>query len=91
MNIYYQKGTDDIRPFLQKNDFLLLGIDRNLLAVSSESFKTYAAVYQSKQCIIASTAYVSAGMDLCAALTNEDVAGQNELTVAALGAEALSL
>ena len=50
-----------------------------------------AAIDQSEQGVIAADANALTRMDVGAALTNQDVAGQNELTVAALDAEALGL
>ena len=50
-----------------------------------------AAIDQSEQGVIAADADALTRMDVGAALTDQDVAGQNELTVAALDAEALGL
>ncbi len=50
-----------------------------------------AAIDQSEQGVIAADADALTRMDMGAALTDQDVAGQNELTVAALDAEALGL
>ena len=70
---------------------LLNRVNRNLLAVSAQSLETNAAVYQSEQCVVAATANVGTGMDLCAALSDQDVTSQNELTVSTLSAQALRL
>ena len=49
------------------------------------------AVLQCKQGVVAADAHVGAGMDLGAALADQNVAGQDELTVAALHAQTLGL
>ena len=66
-------------------------IHRNLLAVSAKSFKLDNAVSQCKECIVASAAYVSTGMDLRAALLDENVACNDELSVGTLYAKTLRL
>ena len=50
-----------------------------------------AAVDQSEQGIVAADADALTRMDVGAALTDQDVAGQNVLTIAALDAETLGL
>ena len=50
-----------------------------------------AAIDQSEQGVIAADADALTRMDVGAALTDQDIAGQNKLTVAALDAEALGL
>ena len=73
---------------------LLLGdllVNRNLLSVTAKMLKTDSAVYKSEQGIILALADIGAGMDVSTTLTNQDVAGQNELTVCSLGAESLGL
>ena len=62
-----------------------------LLAALAHALKTDSAVNQSKQGIIAALANVLTRHNVGATLTDQDVAGQNELTVAALDAEALGL
>ena len=60
-----------------------------LLAALAHALETDGAVHQSKQGIIAALADILTRLDVSAALTNEDVAGQNELTVCTLGAQTL--
>ena len=62
--------------------------DRDLLAVLTQPLKLDAAILQGKQGIVLADAHVGAGMDVGAALTDQDVAGQNELTVARLTPDA---
>ena len=58
-----------------------------LLAALAHALETDGAVHQSKQGIIAALANVLTRHDVGATLTNQDVAGQNELTVCTLGAQ----
>ena len=53
--------------------------------------KTYLAIGKCKKGVVLPLAHVDAGMDMGPALTDEDVAGQNGLTVAPLHAQALRL
>ena len=76
-----------MRPALRK--FLLL--DRAALAVTAHALEMNAAIHQSKQCVIAADAHALTRMNVGAALTDQNVAGQHELTVAALDAETLGL
>ena len=69
--------------------FLLL--DRAALAVAAHALEVNAAIDESKQRVIAADAHALTRMDVGAALTNQDVAGQNKLTVAALYAQTLGL
>ena len=63
---------------------LLGGVDRDLLAVLAQPLKLDAAILQGKQGVVLADAHVDAGMDMGAALTNQDVASQHELTIAAM-------
>ena len=56
----------------------------------AHALETNGAIDQSKQGIIAALADILTRLDVSAALTNEDVAGQNELTICTLGAQTLS-
>ena len=49
------------------------------------------AVFESEKRVVAAHTYIFTGVDFCAALTNEDVAGKYILTVSSLYAEALGL
>jgi hypothetical protein len=69
--------------------YLLL--DSAALAVTANALEMNAAINQSVQGVIAADADALTRMDVGAALTDQDVAGQNKLTVAALDAEALGL
>ena len=57
--------------------------------LAAVAFKLNGTVLQSEQSVVLALAHVGAGMDLGAALTNQDVASQNELAVATLHAQAL--
>ncbi len=71
--------------------FLLSGINADLFAVAANTFKFDSSVNQSEKCIIAADAYVFTGMDMGSTLTNQNVAGQNCLTVSTLYAQSLGL
>ena len=66
-------------------------VNRDLLPVTAQALETHHAVGLSKQGIIAAACDIHAGMDMGAALTDQDVAGQNVLTVSPLGPQALAL
>ena len=66
-------------------------MNADLLAVAAKSLKLYLAVYKSEQGVIGAAADIVAGMDMCASLTNDDVAGKDSLSVRLLYAEALGL
>ena len=63
----------------------------NLLVVLALALKSDDTVYESEESVILSDTYVGAGVKLGTTLANENVAGENELTVSALGAKALGL
>src|SRR5699024_1287384 len=65
--------------------------DGNLLAILAQALELDGAVLQSEQGVVAALADVDAGMDVGAPLANQDVAGQNELTVGTLDAQTLGL
>ena len=70
----------------------LLGrVDRDLLAVLAQALETDNTVSLGKEGIVGADAHVLAGVNVRAALTHQDVAGQNKLTVSTLGAQALGL
>ena len=70
---------------------LLGGINRNLLTILAQTLEADNTVGLGKQRVIAADTDVGAGVDVGAALADQDVAGQNELTISALGAKALGL
>ena len=70
---------------------LSLRINRYLLAVSAQSFKSYNTVSSCEQCVIRAAAYVLTRVDVSSSLTNENVSGNYCLTVSTLNAESLSL
>ena len=74
--------------FLNK---LLLSVNGALTAILALALELDGTVNQSKQGVILADANIDTGMDVGASLTNQDVAGQNELTVCTLHAQALSL
>lgn len=70
---------------------LLGGVDRDLLAVLAQALETDNTVSLGKEGIVGADAHVLAGVNVRAALTHQDVAGLDELTVGTLGAKALGL
>ena len=70
---------------------LLGGVNRNLLTILAQTLEADNTVGLGKQRVIAADTDVGAGVDVGAALADQDVAGQNELTISALGAKALGL
>lgn len=80
------------KSYTQKFYKLLLNsIDADLFAVSAHALKLHFAVNQGKQRIIRTTANVVAGVDVRAALLDEDVARKDKLAVRPLRAKALGL
>ena len=75
-------STRDFKRFLLNRD------NRNLFAVASHTLKLDGPVRKREQCIVRAAPDIDARMDVCAALANEDVAGQNKLTVSTLRAKA---
>mgnify|MGYP005605567777 CR=1 FL=1 len=73
------------------NTQLLLSVNGALTAILALALELDGTVNQSEQGVIAADADIDAGMDVGASLANQDVAGQNELTVSTLHAQALSL
>ena len=71
----------------------LLGdlVHGDLLAVLAHALELHLAVHQGEQGVVGALTHVGAGVDVAAALTNQNVAGQNELTVGTLHAQALGL
>ena len=66
-------------------------VNRNLLPVTAQALEAHHASSRSEQRIITALADVHTGMDVSAALTDQDVAGQNVLTVSPLGPQAFAL
>ena len=88
---FHQKEPGHEGPALCVADFRKkLLLDAALLAALAHALETNGAIDQSKQGIIAALADILTRLDVSAALTNEDVAGQNELTICTLGAQTLS-
>ena len=70
---------------------LLLLVNADALAILAHTLEPHDAIRQSEQGVIGTDAHVRAGMDMGATLTDQNVAGQHELTVGTLHAEALGL
>ena len=63
----------------------------DLLAVLAQPLELDLAVLEGEQGVVAALAHVDAGVNMGAALPHQDIAGQDELTVASLHAQALGL
>ena len=70
---------------------LLLSVNGALTTILALALETDSAVNQSEQGVVAADTDIDTGMDVGASLANQNVAGQNELTVSALDAQALCL
>ena len=70
---------------------LLGGVNRNLLTILAQTLEADNTVGLGKQRVIAADTDVGAGVDVGAALADQDVAGEDELTISALGTKALGL
>ena len=68
---------------------LLGGVNRNLLTILAQTLEADNTVGLGKQRVIAADTNVGAGVDVGAALADQDVACQNELNISELGAKAL--
>ena len=68
-----------------------LFVNRNLLAILILALELYLAVYESEQGVVLTLTNVGAGMDLSSALSDEDIAGQDELTVCSFRSKTLRL
>lgn len=63
--------------------------DGDFFAVLAKPLKLDGTVLQSEQCVVLALAHVGTGMDFGAALTDQDIASQYELTVAPLDTQTL--
>ena len=70
---------------------LFSGVNAYLLTILAETLILYTTVYLCEERIIGTSADILAGMDMCSSLSVEDIAGENELSVSSLCAEALSV
>ena len=81
-------AADYAAVFLNK---LLLSVNGALTAILALALELDGTVNQSKQGVILADTNVDTGMDVGASLANQDIAGQNELTVCTLNAQAFRL
>jgi len=66
-------------------------VNRNLLPILAQTLEADHAVRLGEQGVVAAAAHIHAGVDMGAALADQDVASQNVLSVGALGPETLAL
>jgi hypothetical protein len=69
----------------------LNSVNADLLLVAAHTLEADNTVDQSEQGIVGTTANTSTSVDVSAALTNQDVASGNGLTVSTLSAQTLRL
>ena len=87
-----KKGLSQIpATALRFGQLLLCSVNGALSAILALALELDGTVNQSEQGVIAADADIDAGMDVGASLANQDVAGQNELTISTLHAQALSI
>ena len=79
------------QSFVLDTGQLLLSVNGALTAILALALELDSTVNQSEQGVILADTNVDTGMDVGASLANQNVAGQNELTVCTLDAQALSL
>ena len=70
---------------------LLSSVNRSLLTILAQALEAQHAVRGGEQGVVAADAHVHAGVNVGAALTDQDVAGLDKLTIRALGTQALGL
>ena len=68
-----------------------LFVNRNLLAILILALELYLAGYESEQGVVLTLTNIGAGMDLSSALSDEDISGQDELTVCSFDTKTLRL
>ena len=68
---------------------LLSGVNRSLLTILAETLETEHAALLGVESIVRADTDVDARMDVGAALAHKNVAGENELTISALGSKSL--
>jgi hypothetical protein len=64
-------------------------VNAYLFLVSSQTFIVNFAVCESEQSVILADTYIQAWMNVCASLTNENIATLSNLTIMHLGSETL--
>ena len=70
---------------------LLLSVNGALPAILTHTLELDSTVDQSEQGVVLADTNIGAGMDVGASLANQNVAGQNELTISTLAAQSLGL
>ncbi len=68
-----------------------VSVNAYLTSAACNLLKLYLTVCKSKECVVRTAAYIYTGMNVCASLSDDDVAGDNGLAVSLLHAETLGL
>ena len=84
-----KKARDDLVPSFYKQ--ILFSVYANLTSAVRNVLKFNFAVDESKQSVVSTTANVVAGMNMGASLANNDIAGDDSLSVSLLYTKALGL
>lgn len=92
-SVKYKKTASPKRSCNFKNSgrLLLDSVNADFLAILAHSLELDVAVDESEEGVIRTLADVVAGMNVGSALSDKDIACENELTVASLDAESLGL
>lgn len=93
LSVKYKKTAPPKRSRNFKNSgrLLLDSVNAYFLAILAHSLELDVAVDESKEGVVRTLADIVAGMDVGSALSDKDIACENELTVASLDAESLGL
>ena len=93
LSVKYKKTAPPKRSRNFKNSgrLLLDSVNADFLAILAHSLELDVAVDESEEGVIRTLADIVAGMDVGSALSDKDIACENELTVASLDAESLGL
>ena len=91
LSVKYKKTAPPKRSRNFKNSgrLLLDSVNAYFLAILAHSLELDVAVDESKEGVVRTLADIVAGMDVGSALSDKDIACENELTVASLDAESL--
>ena len=93
LSVKYKKTAPPKRSRNFKNSgrLLLDSVNADFLAILAHSLELDIAVDESEEGVIRTLADIVAGMDVGSALSDTDIACENELTVGALGTKALGV
>jgi hypothetical protein len=79
LSVFFPENNKNPRPEkpgIYFADLLFYFVNADFLAICAHALKFYFAAYFCKQRIVRANAHILAGMNMCAALLDEDVASQ---------------